>query len=198
MTVRVVLVFLTCLVADLAAAAPLGGTFHQSRYLPEHDVTLETTGSFALLPGEGLIWATRTPFATTLIVARDGLYQLNPAGDFSGLDEGRGALELTILDRMLSGDPQALVKTGIFTLSGETQMPDGDTQIRGVMKTPSGKSEPVTLRVSGGADPVLREIVFWAKDAQGRTYEASAVRLDMDSSDRAELLPLWQQFQGAH
>ncbi|WP_420583809.1 LolA family protein [Ruegeria sp.] len=198
MIVRVALVLLAHLVTSLAAAAPLGGTFNQSRYLPEHDVMLETTGSFALLPGEGLIWATQTPFESTLIVAQDGLYQLNPAGGFSALNEGRGALELTILDRMLSGDPQALVKTGIFTISDETQMPDGDTQIHGVMKTPAGQSEPVTLRVSGGADPVLREIVFWAQDAQGQTYEASAVHLNVENFNQVELLNLWQQFQETH
>ncbi len=188
----------TSLTAAGQDAEYLGGTFHQTRYLPEHDVTLETNGSFALLPGEGLIWVTLTPFASTLIVSEAGLFQSGSNGEFSALGAGQSALELTILDKMLSGDPQALIKAGIFELGDETLLSGGDTQVRGFMKTPSGKTEPVTLRTSGGSVPVLREIVFWGRDAQGQTYEANRVQLDVDAADRAELMRLWDSFKRAH
>lgn len=61
--------------AAIAQGQLLRGQFAQERFLTGFAAPLNTTGSFVLVPGEGLIWRAEKPFALTTVMSPAGLMQ---------------------------------------------------------------------------------------------------------------------------
>ncbi|MEX1036439.1 MAG: outer membrane lipoprotein carrier protein LolA [Sneathiella sp.] len=53
----------------------LMGRFEQARYLRGFDKPILSSGQFFLLPGDALIWQTKTPFSNRMVIDGDGLRQ---------------------------------------------------------------------------------------------------------------------------
>lgn len=60
----------------LQAGQVLRGDFIQDRALSGFARPLRTTGSFLLVPGQGLIWKSEKPFANTTVITPSGILQL--------------------------------------------------------------------------------------------------------------------------
>lgn len=113
--------FATDVRARLADAPVLEGDFEQTRTLKGFRNPLVSRGDFLLLRSRGVVWRTRAPFASTLVVTRDRL--LSRGGD------GAAALQLDarsepglravneVMFALLGGDLAALAQH--FRIEGE-------------------------------------------------------------------------------
>jgi hypothetical protein len=97
-------------------AAPLHGRFTQAKTVAGLNRPLSSEGSFALLPGRGLVWRTERPLASTVLLTPKGVFVLDPKlGASRRLHAGSEAME--IMGELLSGDAAALGRT--FTVRRE-------------------------------------------------------------------------------
>jgi Outer membrane lipoprotein carrier protein LolA-like len=91
----------------------LRGDFQQDRRLAGFSKPLKSEGTFALLPGKGLIWQTRTPFPNTVVVSPEGLLVLSDGKEAMHMPTaqmpGLGRL-YDVLSGAVSGDLKALEK----------------------------------------------------------------------------------------
>ncbi|HTB23020.1 MAG TPA: outer membrane lipoprotein carrier protein LolA [bacterium] len=90
------------------------GRFVQSKTLRRLDKALLSDGSFALLPGRGLVWRTESPVRATVVVSSKGVFEVGATGR-RRLTSGSDAL--TLMRQLLTGDVKALKRT--FTLRQE-------------------------------------------------------------------------------
>lgn len=98
--------------ADRAAPAVLRATFAQERHLAGFRHPLRSEGEVLLVRGEGLLWRTRTPFPSTLIV-RDGRMSFRDGeGRRQDIADGGHVAGLVqeLLGALLSNDRAALAK----------------------------------------------------------------------------------------
>ena len=103
----------------------LRGNFQQDRRLVGFAKPLKSEGTFALLPGKGLIWQTRSPFPNTVVVSPEGLLVQSDGKEAMHMSTaqmpGLGRL-YDVLSGAVSGDLRALEKA--FTVR-RTDTPDG-------------------------------------------------------------------------
>jgi hypothetical protein len=110
----------TSLATSTDAPAVLRASFSQERVLPGFRRPLRSEGEVLLVRGEGLRWATRAPFPSTLVVRGGRMAFRDAEGRRQSVDEGGHVAGLVqeLLDALLSADRAALAKR--FTL---TEMP---------------------------------------------------------------------------
>lgn len=111
--------------ARLATSAVVRGTFEQRKTVSGFSKPLVSSGDFLVWRGRGVIWQTRKPFGSELVVTRDRLvartaestYQLD-----AGTEPGLRATN-QVLFAVLAGDIAALTRH--FRVSGELAGNDG-------------------------------------------------------------------------
>jgi hypothetical protein len=107
----------------LDAAPVLQGEFEQSRSLKGFKNPLVSRGDFLLARSRGIVWETRQPFASTLVITRDHLLARRADGSIATqLDASKEpALRLVneVMFALLAGDLGALA--GRFKVEGELQ-----------------------------------------------------------------------------
>ena len=92
--------------ARLAGPAPaLHGRFVQTKTLSGLSMPLVSRGTFALLPGRGLVWRTLTPLSGTVVLTPKGVFALD-AGAPRRLASGTDPL--TLMNEILKGNVDAL------------------------------------------------------------------------------------------
>lgn len=107
--------------ADVPDPAPaLHGRFVQTKSVAGLSMPLVSRGTFALLPGRGLVWRTRTPLSGTVVLTPKGVFALD-AGAPRRLASGTDAL--TLMNEILKGNVNALerdfvVRRGIVADGG--------------------------------------------------------------------------------
>lgn len=107
--------------ARLADAPVLRGDFAQTRTLKGFKHPLLSSGDFLLLRSRGVVWRTRAPFASTLIVTRDRLQSRGADGATTAAIDARTEPGLRIVNEvmfaLLASDLTALARH--FRIEGE-------------------------------------------------------------------------------
>ena len=104
----------------LPAAPALHGGFVQTKRITGLSLPLLSRGTFALLPGRGLVWRTLTPLSGTVVLTPKGVFALD-AGAPRRLASGTEPLAL--MNEILKGNIDALqrdfvVRRGIVAAGG--------------------------------------------------------------------------------
>jgi hypothetical protein len=111
----------------LESPAVLQGEFEQSRSLKGFRNPLVSRGEFVLARAKGIVWDTRQPFASTLVITRDKLLARRADGTIATqLDAAREpALRLIneLMFALLGGDLQVLARQ--FRIEGELRGDSG-------------------------------------------------------------------------
>lgn len=95
----------------LASGEVLRGRYTQQRFLQGFNAPLNSTGSFILAPGRGVVWSSETPFAVVTVMGPDGLIQRVAGGATTHYPASRLpaiARLFEIFDAALSGDWQKM------------------------------------------------------------------------------------------
>jgi len=98
----------------------LRGQFEQTQALKGFSKPLVSKGDFLLARERGVIWATQSPFPSTLVVTRERIVSSNGKGAAQRIDASKepGLKQVNdIVFALLSGDLKAL--SGKFDVSGE-------------------------------------------------------------------------------
>jgi hypothetical protein len=107
--------------ARLADAPVLSGDFEQTRTLQGFRNPLVSRGDFLLLRSRGVVWRTRAPFASTLVVTRERLLSRTPDGAVNMQLDARSEPGLRAVNEvmfaLLSGDLATLARH--FRIEGE-------------------------------------------------------------------------------
>lgn len=98
----------------LASPEVLRGEFEQEKQLQGFRNPLRSRGGFVLARGRGVIWQTREPFPSTVVVTRERVVEQAPDGATSVLLDGAGspgaALVNALLLALVAGDLDALAR----------------------------------------------------------------------------------------
>lgn len=122
----------------------LRGRFVQERVLAGFAHPLHSEGDFVLAPGHGLIWRTRTPFPSTLVMSASGILQLVNGKEAMRLPASR-APAIGQFYQVLSG-----------ALSGQTS---GLSQVFHVEQHADPASWQLTLTPLHADDPALAQVL---------------------------------------
>jgi outer membrane lipoprotein-sorting protein len=110
----------------LGDAAVVRGEFEQRKTLQAFRNPLVSRGSFVAARGRGVVWTTRSPFASTLVVTRDRLLVRDAKGAVATRMNAADEPSLRAINGMLlaliAGDLQILSQR--FTVEGE--LPDAE------------------------------------------------------------------------
>lgn len=166
----------------------LRGRFAQDRFLKGFDSPLKTTGSFALVPGGGLIWRAETPFAITTVMSPSGLMQEVDGKTTMSLPSQRIPF-MAKLYPMLSG---ALTGNWSELESGFKIVRTGDARKWEMRLTPivaSDPSMPIEVIIARGGR-LLEEVEVIKADGDRDHLSFSGQNLETaaPASDEAELL----------
>lgn len=105
----------------LADAPVVRGEFEQRKTIPSFRNPLVSRGSFLVARDRGVIWQTREPFASSLVVTRDRLLSRQADGSVAGRVSARDEPGLRAINEMLfalmAADLQALAQR--FQVEGE-------------------------------------------------------------------------------
>lgn len=85
----------------LANVAVLRGDFVQSKRLTGFRNPLQSSGQFVLVRGRGVVWATRKPFASTLVVTPDRLDSFDSQGQRLSRLDARDEPALRSINQLL-------------------------------------------------------------------------------------------------
>lgn len=112
--------------ARLAEVAVLRGAFAQEKHLQGFRNPLRSTGVFVLARDQGLIWDTRTPFASRVLMSAHGLRAIESDGSVrelgaSGSAQVAGSANALMM-ALLTGDTEVLAEQ--FAIE-ETLLADG-------------------------------------------------------------------------
>lgn len=155
--------------ARLLNAPVLRGQFEQEKHLQGFKNPLLSKGEFLLAQGRGVVWTTRTPFASILVLNKQGLSSRQADGSARSLAGPAASPALgmanTLLLALLSGDVTALARQ--FDLH-ETLSADGSWRLQLLPK-----------------QGVLKKI-FKLIELQGDAHVRN-VRLEEIRGDRTEL-----------
>ncbi|KAA2285952.1 LolA family protein [Arenimonas fontis] len=95
----------------LESPAVLRGDFVQEKRIAGFQAPLRSQGRFLLLRGRGLLWETREPFPSTLVVTTAQMYEIGPDGarrPLPGTGEDRAGQVTGMLLALLGGDLKSL------------------------------------------------------------------------------------------
>lgn len=105
---------------QIAAPAVLRGEFEQRKTLKGFKNPLVSRGDFLVVAGKGVVWRTRTPFPSSMVVTAERLQSRLADGSLASSIDAQQAPALrtanTILLAAMAGDLSAL--TGYFELTG--------------------------------------------------------------------------------
>jgi outer membrane lipoprotein-sorting protein len=118
--------------ARLAKVAVLRGQFEQEKHLQGFRNPLVSKGDFLLARDRGVVWNTRSPFASTLVLTKDRLLTRQADGSSKTLGGQGGASPAVgtanaLLMALLSGDVATLSRQ--FRLQ-ESSTPDGGWRLQ--------------------------------------------------------------------
>jgi len=128
----------------------LRGRFIQDRQLAGFARPLRSEGTFALIPGRGLIWRARTPFQNTTVITPDGILQLANGQEAMRLPAARlpGLGQLyEVLGGAVSGDIAPLAH--IFVVKRGVDINGWQLVLTPLHPDNSGMSQIKSLTVSG-------------------------------------------------
>jgi hypothetical protein len=112
--------------ARLDRPAVLRGQFEQTRHLHGFRNALVSQGDFVVARDRGVLWFTRKPFASTMVIDRQRVLTRQPDGSteivFDGSKSSAAGVVDALLLALLGGDVDTLSK--YFALT-ETLLPDG-------------------------------------------------------------------------
>lgn len=187
----IVLMFLALPAAadpTLSEGQLLRGAFVQERFLKGFQAPLKSQGRFVLVPGQGLIWRTETPFAVTTIMSPAGLVQEVKGNETMRLPAARLPFMsrlYTMLGGALTGDWKAL--EGMFTVERE-----GDDRAWILRLTPRRADDPTmpvrAITVRGGRFVDEVEIAKPDGDRDRLTFRDQTLRTEPPSAEEAALL----------
>lgn len=78
----------------------LKATFTQHRYLREIPKPIQSQGGLLLWSGKGLIWKTKAPFPSTILLTTKGLYQRDQGQKVPMIKAGQGGHEGALFDML--------------------------------------------------------------------------------------------------
>jgi hypothetical protein len=139
----------------LANPAVLRGSFEQEKRLKGFRNPLLSKGDFLMAKERGVVWSTRTPFASTLVLTKQKLLLRQADGSARSLGAGEAAVATTntLLMALLGGDTQALSRQ--FTLH-ESVAADGSWKLELVPK--QGALKKLFARIELQGDQYVRSV----------------------------------------
>ena len=148
----------------------LRGQFTQERRLQGFARPLRSTGDFLLLPGRGLIWRSRQPFASTLVISPGGILQLLDGREAMRLPAARApglGRFYEVLAGAMSGDPSHLGQ--VFSVAWQADATQWQlalaplraddpalASIAGITVSGAQVVEAVTVRKANGDEDLMR------------------------------------------
>jgi outer membrane lipoprotein carrier protein LolA len=106
----------------LVAGEMLRGQFVQERQLAGFSRSLRSEGTFALIPGRGLIWRGEMPFKNTTVITDGGIVQFVEGHEATRLEASRlpGLGQLyTVLEGAIAGDVKPLEQVFSIVRDGD-------------------------------------------------------------------------------
>lgn len=141
----------------LASPPVLRGQFEQEKQLRGFRNPLLSRGDFVLAKDRGLLWTTRSPFASTLVLTRQHLLVRQADGGTRTLGDTKASPAVSttnaLLMALLAGDTEALSRQ--FVLS-ETVGADGSWRLQLVPK--AGALKKVFARIELQGDRYVRSV----------------------------------------
>jgi outer membrane lipoprotein-sorting protein len=141
----------------LANPAVLRGAFEQEKRLKGFRNPLLSKGDFLMAKDRGVVWSTRTPFASTLVLTRQKLQLKQADGSTRNLGGGEAspavATTNTLLMALLSGDTQALSRQ--FLLH-ESIAADGSWKLE--LQPKQGALKKLFARIELQGDQYVRSV----------------------------------------
>jgi hypothetical protein len=135
--------------ARLAPVVNLAGEFDQEKQVQGFRNSLKSSGSFLLAGKRGVVWVTKKPFASTLVLTSKQLTTLQPDGTRQALPgtAGRAAtVANSLMLALVTGDVGALEKR--FTLA-ETLNADGTWTLALTPREPALRKAIARVDMSG-------------------------------------------------
>jgi hypothetical protein len=169
----------TAICAELAARPLVKGSFALTKTLPRLNRSLVSRGDFIIAAEQGMVWETRSPFPSTLIVGRDFMAQSTPGGTKSKIDARGNELFMSIADTMsalFTGNAEKL-REGFDQYFMETAGGTGWTV--GLVpreRTVRSFMERIVLSGSasdGGGGALIRSIVIYEPGGGSAAYALS-------------------------
>ena len=163
----------------------LRGRFVQERHLAGFDRPVRSQGTFALVPGRGLIWRAETPFPVTTVVTPSGLVQSVAGTETTRLPAARLPF-LTRLYTMMSG-----------ALAGDWRALEGDFSIRReatrITLSPRRADDPAAAAISSITATVTRfvdevDIVKPGGDVDHLAFTGQSLAAGPPTADEATAL----------
>lgn len=143
--------------ARLVQAAVLRGSFVQEKHLQGFRNPLRSTGVFVLAREQGMVWDTRAPFASRVVMSTRGLRAIESDGSVRQLDGNAGAQVAgsanALMMALLTGDTGALAAQ--FAIE-ETLLADGGWSL-GLVPT-SGVMSTLYRRIDIRGDRFVRRV----------------------------------------
>lgn len=167
----------------------LRGRFVQERFLQGFANSLKSEGTFALAPGQGLIWRAEKPFAVTTAMTRNGLAQQSDGATTLNLPASRAPFMAGLYDMLsgaLAGDWQALERD--FTVvKAET---DGrwSLQLTPRKKAPNDAMPIAQIKIAGKSYVERVEILKQGGDHDTLTFLDQKPSADPLRADEVQLL----------
>ena len=100
----------TC--AALAEHPVVKGSFEQEKVLSRLNRSLKSSGNFIIAAGQGMVWETLLPFASTLVLGRDYFAQSRPGGEANLVSAAGNETFIRfaeIISAVFSGNSQGLL-----------------------------------------------------------------------------------------
>lgn len=99
-------------------SGPVHGSFAQSKTVQGLSRPLRSVGSFAVVPGRGLVWRTEKPLKGELVLTPRGVFAVEGSGSRK-ISAGGDVLKL--MDQILAGDASALERSFVVRRSSTAQ-----------------------------------------------------------------------------
>jgi hypothetical protein len=173
--------------AQLAGAQAIRGRFVFERYLPDVPKPLQSSGEYVVLKGIGIDWHTLAPFDSEVIVAANGVTQIDDgtARRLGNADQGAMHGAIRMLSALLTLDVDALAATfdlfgdvadGRWSVGLKPRAQDVATVVRDATISGSAQVETVELHDPNGDRTVI--------EFHDVTYDAAATAADRARFER--------------
>jgi Outer membrane lipoprotein carrier protein LolA-like len=174
---------------SLTSGQSLHGRFEQTRNLKGISAKLKSSGSFVLVPDQGLVWRIEQPIQSTTVITKEGVQEIINGNDVQRIEAARVPLISHFYDMLggaLMGDWSAMrhdfaVKT------------TGDHRAWQTVLTPLHSDDPITgalssVVITGGAMVDQVDIRRANGDSEQLTFLEQKISTAPISTDDARLL----------
>ncbi|MBY0468044.1 MAG: outer membrane lipoprotein carrier protein LolA [Burkholderiaceae bacterium] len=154
----------------------LRGEFTQTKTVPGFSKPLVSRGDFVLARGCGVLWRTRTPFASELRLTRNEIRATQGGQTSMRLDaahEPAVRLITTLMFSLLNGDVSGL--TDVFELSGSTK----GTRWQLLLRPKPGVLPQVLKKVELEGDDFVRRIQLFEANGDESQIQLAGQRVDV-------------------